>query len=113
MSKRNLAFAAVAAFVVGLAAFVVELLTITPKTDIVSAAAELREIEFPVAGMDCGGCSAAVNYVLSPIDGVVEFKADHDRQLAWVRYDGARVTPQKIVETINEKTPFRASLPER
>ena len=74
-------------------------------------AAGPEEIDFPVKGMDCGGCAAAVNIVLARLEGVEDFKANYDSERAWMRYDSAKLTLAAIVAAINEKTPFEASLP--
>jgi len=44
------------------------------------------------------------------VDGVKEAKADAKNKSAWIKYDPGKVTPQKLVETINTKTNFKASL---
>ena len=42
--------------------------------------------------------------------GVQDAKADAKRKSTWVKYDPAKVSPEKLVETINTKTNFKASL---
>ena len=44
------------------------------------------------------------------VDGVQDAKADAKTKSAWVKYDPTKVVPEKVVETINKKTNFKASL---
>ena len=44
------------------------------------------------------------------VDGVQEAKADRNDKSAWVKYDPSKVTPQKLVDAINKKTNYKASL---
>jgi len=47
------------------------------------------------------------------VDGVQDAKADAKKKSAWVKYDSTKVAPKKLVETINKKTNFKASLPKK
>lgn len=47
------------------------------------------------------------------VEGVKEAKADFQKDWAWAKYDPAKVTPEKLVETINKSTSFKAKLPEK
>lgn len=47
------------------------------------------------------------------VQGVAEAKADAGGKTAWVKYDAAKVQPAQLVETINTKTNFKASLSEQ
>ncbi len=71
----------------------------------------LETITLPVEGMVCPFCAAAVENILGSLDGVVEAKADYVKGLATVSYDPAQVTPTQMVEAINTKSFYRASLP--
>ena len=46
------------------------------------------------------------------VDGVEEARADHVKARAWAKYDPSKTTPEKLVEAVNSKTTFQASLPE-
>ncbi len=46
------------------------------------------------------------------VEGVKEAKADYKKNWAWAKYDPAKITSQELVEVINTKTRFKASLPE-
>ncbi len=47
------------------------------------------------------------------LDGVRDAKADRKAKSAWVQYDPAKVTPQKLVDAINKKTNYKASLQQK
>ena len=44
------------------------------------------------------------------VDGVRDVKADAKKKSAWVKYEPAKVTPEKLVDAINKATRFKASL---
>ena len=48
---------------------------------------------------------------LKRIDGVVAAEVSYDDQRAAVRYDPEKVTPQKLIDAVNE-TGFKATLPD-
>jgi hypothetical protein len=52
------------------------------------------------------------------VEGVKEAKADHQKNWAWARYGPSKVTPEKLVEAINNTThrgqqKFKAILPSK
>lgn len=47
------------------------------------------------------------------VDGVKEAKAEFEKNWAWVKYDPEKTTPKKLVEAVNDETPFEAKLPEK
>lgn len=55
-------------------------------------------------------CEAAVRAALMKVDGVQDAKADAKKKSAWIKYDPAKVTPEKLVDVINKNTNFTASL---
>ena len=67
----------------------------------------------PVEGMTCGGCCVKVETALKELDGVVASKADYQKGRATVTYVEDKVTVKQIVETINGKTSFKASMPKK
>ena len=73
-------------------------------------AAETKTATLDVQGMTCGSCTAAVRIVLKKLDGVKDAKVSFDERKAVVAYDPAKVTPQKMVDTINEKLPYKAKV---
>ncbi len=69
-------------------------------------------VVIPVTGMTCGACCIKVDTAVKALDGVVAAEADYEEGRATVTYVEDKVTVEKIVETINEKTSFKASMPE-
>ncbi len=69
-------------------------------------------VTIPVTGMTCGGCCVKIETAVKELDGVVTAKADHKAGNATITYVADKVSVEKIVETINEKTSFKASMPE-
>jgi len=45
------------------------------------------------------------------VEGVKDVKASAKEKSVWIKYDRSRVKPEKLVETINTKTNFKADLP--
>ena len=66
-----------------------------------------------VEGMTCGGCCVKVETAVKDVDGIVAATADYEKGRATVTYEEEKVTVEKIVETINEKTSFKASMPKK
>ncbi len=62
----------------------------------------MTSASFVVEGMSCEHCSGRVSAGLLELDGVVEVHADHQKKEAVVRYDPARVTPERIKQAIEE-----------
>jgi len=65
-----------------------------------------------VRGMMCASCMKNVEKALSRLDGVKEVKVDMKNDRVEVTYDGKKVTPRQMVESL-EKAGFRAQLPAR
>ncbi|MFQ5689422.1 MAG: heavy-metal-associated domain-containing protein [Gemmatimonadota bacterium] len=69
-------------------------------------AVPLATAEFEVSGMDCGGCALATEIALKKLDGVVSADAEYDENTgkggSRVRYDPARVTPDRMIAAIAE-----------
>lgn len=63
-----------------------------------------------VQGMTCGACTASVKIVLKKLDGVSDAKVSFDEGRAVVTYDPAKLTPQKMADTINAKLPYKAKV---
>ena len=66
------------------------------------------QVSIPVTGMHCGACSAKIESTVAQLDGVIKVTADHEKGTATVIYVKDKVTVDKIVETINTKTTFKA-----
>ena len=70
-------------------------------------------VVIPVTGMTCGGCCVKVETAMEKLDGIVAAMADYQKGQATVTYVEDKVSVEKIVETINDETSFKASMPEK
>lgn len=66
------------------------------------------EANISVSGMHCGACCTKVETAVAKLDGVVNVKADYEKGVATVVYVKDKVNLDKIVETINTETSFKA-----
>lgn len=57
---------------------------------------------FAVTGMTCGGCEVGVKMKVKKLAGVESVDASHKKGTARVAYDPAEVTPEQIIEAIEE-----------
>ncbi|HEX8960993.1 MAG TPA: heavy-metal-associated domain-containing protein [Geobacteraceae bacterium] len=67
----------------------------------------LQETVIRVDGMICSSCAATVEQALRRLGGVTQAQADVQADSVRVRYDGKKVTPLQLVETIR-KAGYRA-----
>jgi copper chaperone len=68
------------------------------------------EAVIPVEGMTCGGCEQTLQEGVGKLAGVSSVRASHKEKKAWVRYDAARIAPDRIVDAI-VKLGYRARVP--
>lgn len=54
-----------------------------------------------VEGMHCDSCAAGIRVTLRRTSGVISAEVSYQRKEAVVDYDPEKITPNKIVETIN------------
>lgn len=73
-----------------------------------AAEAAVKTTTLGVSGMTCGACSTSVRVVLKKLDGVIEAKVSLEEKKAVVTYDPVKVSPDKMVETIESKLPYKA-----
>jgi len=76
------------------------------------AAGQARAV-IPITGMTCGDCCVKVETAVETLDGIEAVKADYKGGSATVTFIEEKVTVEKIVETINAKTSFKASMPDK
>jgi len=57
---------------------------------------------FQVEGMTCGGCEAGVHLQVKKLDGVKTVEASYEKKQARVTYDPKIVTPERIIQAIQE-----------
>jgi copper chaperone CopZ len=66
----------------------------------------LARADLDVQGMDCGGCVIGTRAALRKLEGVKQTEASYDdatgKGTAWVLYDPAKVTPERMMEAIRE-----------
>ena len=100
--KRLFGLLAAAAMLCALAAW------LAPREVCSAAEPGARTATLGVEGMTCGACATSVGVVLKKLDGVAKAKVSLDDKRAVVTYDPAKVTPEKMVETIQSKLPYKA-----
>jgi copper chaperone CopZ len=86
------------------------LLAITAPVTAAEGNKDVQETNIAVSGMLCSSCASAVEQALKKVDGVTEAKADANTDLVRVRYDGKKVTPRQMAETIR-KAGYQARWP--
>jgi len=70
----------------------------------------ITEVNIPVQGMTCGSCEYHIETELIRKNGVVEIKADHEKAMAFVKFDSNKISLDQLVVAINE-TGYKASKP--
>jgi copper chaperone CopZ len=68
------------------------------KTD--SVKTEVRKAVLKLFKMDCSTCAAQIEAKLSSLKGISEATADFDKAEAYIIYDPARITVNKMIEEI-------------
>jgi copper ion binding protein len=74
-----------------------------------AATSKLATATISVEGMTCGGCVASVRQALLKREGVKSADVSLEKKQAIVKYDPAKVTPEQLVEAINQ-TGYKAKL---
>ena len=67
---------------------------------VASSPSHSHSLRLRVEGMACDKCSARLRDALRKLTGVIEVEADHEKQEVAVRYDPARVGPERIKQEI-------------
>ena len=70
----------------------------------------VSEVTIPVKGITCGSCEHHIETEVIRKNGVVEIKADHEKAMAFVKYDSSKISLDELVAAINE-TGYKASMP--
>jgi copper chaperone CopZ len=80
-----------------------------------TAPAELSEgqarIELAIKGLTCGSCCKKVEGAVKDMAGIISIEADYEKGIAVVVYEKGKVKPKAVIEAINAKTSFKASMP--
>jgi copper chaperone CopZ len=69
---------------------------------VASSATQTATARFHVEGMACERCSGRLSAGLRKLDGVIDAQADHQKKEAVLRYDPARITPERIKQEIGK-----------
>ena len=67
-----------------------------------ACAAETRTVVLEISGMTCSLCPVTVRKALARQPGVLEAKVELATKRAEVRYDPARISPEKLAEAVTE-----------
>jgi copper chaperone CopZ len=70
-----------------------------------AAAAATKVTTLHIDGMTCGACATAVKHVLKSLDGVKDAQVSYQEKKGVVTYDPAKLTPEKIAQTVSKKLP--------
>ena len=74
--------------------------------------ANKKEVIIPVRGMTCTGCNAHIESTVKKIAGVMNVRVDYTKNQAIVLFDGEQTSVDAIVKTINQKTSYKAAVPD-
>lgn len=99
-----------AAAAIGASALVVAHLAASPARAEGAAAPGSAAVPLHVEGMTCPSCKVAVRTALKKLDGVKDARVDVAAKSATVEYDPTKVTPQQLVDAVNQLG-YQASLP--
>ena len=61
-----------------------------------------------IKGMTCASCEATIQLVLEKTPGVDSAAVSYERGEAVVKYDPAKVTPEKLARSVDENTDYEA-----
>ncbi len=102
----------IAAAVLGIASLggLVRYEPLRPNFTVMTLALLAGAFYFTIEGMTCGACATSVKIVLGKIEGVSAARVSHEEKSAVVTYDPAKVTPQQLADTVNEKLPYKATV---
>ena len=62
-----------------------------------------RTLSFPISGMHCAGCEAAIETAVQELPGIETVKADHIAKKVQVRFDEYLTSPSAILSSIESK----------
>lgn len=91
---------------IGLSLGLAALLVIPPTVSKVDS----TRLELAVAGMTCGSCAVTARVALRRMQGVVRAEVSYDSARAVIWYDPARITPERIIMELRERTGYSARI---
>ena len=71
-------------------------------TSLVANANDAQKVTLDVKGMDCAACPVTVKAVLKRQPGVDDVKMDAEKHTAEVRFDPAKVSPDRLAKAVTE-----------
>ena len=83
-----------------------------PQREMPAAApdAQTASVTIPIEGMSCAACVAGVKKTLKSMDGVRQVEVRLAERETRVRYEGTKVTPERLAAAIN-KLGYKAGAP--
>ena len=68
----------------------------------VANASEAQKVTLDVKGMHCASCPLTVKVILKKQPGVDDVKMDAEKHTAEVKFDPAKVSPEKLAQVVTE-----------
>jgi len=72
-----------------------------------------KTVELKITGLTCAGCSSHLSEVLTKTTGVINNSVLYPGDIAEIKYDADKMSPEKLVETIQDKTSYTAEVVEK
>ena len=69
---------------------------------------ETQTVLLRVEGMTCGGCAISARGVLKKLEGVREADVSYEEELAVVTYDSRKITPDRMIEALDQDLGYTA-----
>ena len=67
-------------------------------------------VKLKVSGITCAGCANHLYKVLSETSGVLDNSVEYPGDIAVIKYDPAKISPDEIIKTIEENIAYKAEL---
>ena len=71
---------------------------------------DVKSVKLKVTGLTCAGCASHLYQVLSETPGVIDNEVKYPGDITLVKYDASKIQPEEIIQSIEEKTRYRAEL---
>ena len=75
-----------------------------------AAASATTTTTLHIEGMTCAGCETAVILVLKKTPGVISADVSYEEKRAVVKYDPAKITPQKIATAVADALAYKVTV---
>jgi len=70
----------------------------------------LQNLELLITGMTCAHCENTVTNAIKNLDGIRNLNVSYQSGHAFLVFDNASVTPENIVDAVNETEVYQASV---